>query len=204
MWGPTGRARELAEALQSEACTLHTLHLSYNRVGADGARALAEALRSEACTLHTLNLEDNDVGEDGARALAEALRSEACTLHALSLVDNDVRAGGARALAEALETGPCRLQSIEGAPHASNVLRTRRRLRLSGLFRAVVALAVARKRATEVVFHPSRLKRRGFFNAALEEESQRVRTKKTCQQRRITMNVHTKDHNECHTQFNSN
>ena len=71
--------------------------------------------------------------------------------------------------------GPCRLQSIEGAPRASDVLRTRRCRRLSGLFRAVVALAVARKRATEVVFHPSRLKRRGVFNAALEEESRRVR-----------------------------
>ena len=58
-------------------------------VGAEGARALAEALRSEACTLHTLHLYA-DVGEDGVRTLAEALRSEACTLHTLNLDDNGV------------------------------------------------------------------------------------------------------------------
>ena len=53
-------------------CTLHTLNLMWNSVGAGGARALAEALTSESCTLHTLDLGMNDVGAEGARAFAEA------------------------------------------------------------------------------------------------------------------------------------
>ena len=68
-----GWARALAEALHSDACTLHILiiNLNIDDVGDDGARALAEAmLRSEAYTLHTLDLNANDVGAEGARALA--------------------------------------------------------------------------------------------------------------------------------------
>ena len=67
-----GEMLALAEALRSETCTLHTLHLPYNEVGAEGARALAEALRSESCTLHTLDLHYNGVGADVERDLDEA------------------------------------------------------------------------------------------------------------------------------------
>ena len=125
---------------------------------------------------HTLRLSRDEFGEGGARALAEALRSEACTLHTLILFGRDMGEGGARALAAALETGPCLLESIKGAPRACEVLLIRRRRRFFGLLRAAVALAVARKRAAEVVFHPARLKQQGVFDASLEEDAQRVRT----------------------------
>ena len=113
-----GEMLALVETIKSDTHTLHTLHLPYNEVGAEGARALAEALRSEKCTLHTLDLLNNDVGDDGERDLREA-----------------------RALS-----------------------RARRRPRHHGLLRAIVRLAILRKRACEAVFHPKRLRREGVFD----------------------------------------
>jgi len=114
------------------ACWLHTLDLSYNGVGDEGARARAGAVGSEACSLHTLDLRYNGVGDEGARALAEALR-----------------------------TGPCTLQTITldpGYTFVRDVLFTRRRVRLHGLLRAVVLwLSPARRRAAERAFHPDAL-----------------------------------------------
>ena len=143
-----GEMLALAEAIKSDTCTLHTLYLRDNEVGAEGARALAEALTSETCTLHTLTLQRNFVGDDGARALAEALRSEKCTLHTLDLLNNDVGDDGERDLRE-----------------ARALSRARRRPRHHGLLRAIVRLAILRKRACEVVFHPKRLRREGVFDA---------------------------------------
>ena len=174
-------ARALAEALRSATCTLHTLHLGSNGVGDEGARALAEALRSDTCTLHTLDLGDNGVGADGARALAEALRSETCTLHTLDLGSNGVGDDGARALAEALRSDTCTLHTLHlnidavsddcarVLDEAQALCRTRRRCRHHGLLRAIVMLAILRKRACEAVFHPKRLRREGVFDAWAHE-----------------------------------
>ena len=147
-----GEMLALAEAIMSETCTLHTLHLWSNGVGDDGARALAEASKSDTCTLHTLHLLNNRVGDDGARTLAEALRSETCTLHTLDLRNN--RFGDERA------------RDIDEAQALS---RKRRRCRHRGLMRAIVRLAILRKRASEVVFHPQRLRREGVFDAWAQE-----------------------------------
>ena len=154
-----GEMLALAEAIKSETCTLHTLDLEGNGVGADGARALAETLRSETCTLHTLDLRHNGFGDDGARfgddgahALAEALRSATCTLHTLNLYNNSMGDEGARDIDEA--------QALS---------RKRRRCRHRGLMRAIVNLAILRKRASEVVFHPKRLHREGVFDAWAQE-----------------------------------
>ena len=147
-----GELLALAETLKSEKCTLHTLDLHYNGVGDEGARALAEALRSDTCTLHTLGLRSNGVGDDGARALAEALRSDTCTLHTLHLNIDAVSDDCARVLDE-----------------AQALCRTRRRCRHHGLLRAIVMLAILRKRACEAVFHPKRLRREGVFDAWAHE-----------------------------------
>jgi len=109
--------------------------------------ALVETLKSDTCTLHTLYLDDNEVGADGARALAEALQCDTCTLHTLELDDNGVGADGERAIDE-----------------AQALCRTRRRCRHHGLLRAIVMLAILRKRACEAVFHPKRLRREGVFD----------------------------------------
>ena len=143
-----GEMLALAEALTSETCTLHTLYLVGNEVSDDDARALAKALRSDKCKLHELYLDVNEVRDDGARALAEALRSDKCTLHTLDLRYNGVGADVERDLRE-----------------ARALSRARRRPRHHGLLRAIVRLAILRKRACEVVFHPKRLRREGVFDA---------------------------------------
>ena len=145
-------ARALAEALQCDTCTLHTLDLAGIEVSDDGLRAFAEALRSDTCTLHTMDLNDSEVGDDGARALAEALRSDTCTLHTLHLNSDAVSDDCARVLDE-----------------AQALCRTRRRCRHHGLLRAIVMLAILRKRACEAVFHPKRLRREGVFDAWAHE-----------------------------------
>ena len=52
---------------------------------------------------------------------------------------------------------------------AQALSRTRRRCRHRGLMRAIVNLAILRKRASEVVFHPKRLRREGVFDAWAQE-----------------------------------
>ncbi|XRB09638.1 hypothetical protein NFJ02_41g108000 [Pycnococcus provasolii] len=127
--------------------------LRVNRLRPGELLALAETLKSEKCTLHTLDLTKNNLGDDGARALAEALRSDKCTLHTLYFGNNFGRMND-----------DC-FRALKDAQALSRTRRRRRRFRHHGLLRAIVRLLILRKRASEVVFHPKRLRREGVFDA---------------------------------------
>ena len=64
------RAAEVAELLPSIG---DTLHLSTNRIGAEGAKALSTALPMMT-SLVTLYLGGNSIGAEGAKAICDALR----------------------------------------------------------------------------------------------------------------------------------
>jgi Ran GTPase-activating protein (RanGAP) involved in mRNA processing and transport len=89
-------ARELAKALTGTQ--VHTLHLGSNKLGAQGARELAKALTGTQ--VHTLDLSYNELGAQGARELAKALTET--QVHTLHLGSNKLGDQGARELAKAL------------------------------------------------------------------------------------------------------
>ena len=82
-------------------CTLTSLDLGQNTVGADGATALAKALCSNT-TLRRLDLCQNRVGHDGASLLGKALWQNT-TLQELRLASNNVDDGAAVDLGEGLK-----------------------------------------------------------------------------------------------------
>ena len=96
----------LADALLGNT-VLHTLKLSGNDMGPEGARSLALTLRASRHTgsrLTSLDLEDNGIGAQGCIPLADALRHDHATLRTLGLRGNDVGAAGAAVLGDALAT----------------------------------------------------------------------------------------------------
>lgn len=167
----------LAQAIANENCSLHTLDLHGNDAADVGAGALAKGVASETCSLNTLYLWNNHVGNDGARALAKAIEEPTCSLHTLDLSYNEVGDEGARALVQALQSETCTLHTLDlrwnragddCARDVSDALalsRARRRRRYHGMLRAIVRFLILRQRACEVVFHPTRLRREGVFDA---------------------------------------
>ena len=69
---------------------LHTLYLSGNCIGEEGASALAKVIKAN-CGLKRIHLTGNGVGPDGIRVLMEAMVEceAACSAGNLSLIDND-------------------------------------------------------------------------------------------------------------------
>lgn len=90
-----GRLTDVAAralAAHSDAASLRSLDLSWNRIGPDGARALADGLPG----LVSLRLYHNDVGANGAVAVANAR----WRLTSLNLCGNGIGVEGAAALAQ--------------------------------------------------------------------------------------------------------
>jgi Ran GTPase-activating protein (RanGAP) involved in mRNA processing and transport len=90
-------AADLVKALQGTR--VHTVDLSDNQIGAQGAVDLAKAL--QGTSLHTVNLSGNEIGAQGAADLAKALQGT--SLHTVDLSDNQIGAQGAADLAKALQ-----------------------------------------------------------------------------------------------------
>ena len=77
---------------------VHTLNLTTNQIGDEGAKKLAKILPSTQ--VHTLDLTYNNIGTQGATALAKALPS--VQVHTLNLYGNQIDAEGASELAKVL------------------------------------------------------------------------------------------------------
>ena len=80
---------------------LHTLNLSSNKIGSDGAQVLSKVL-VHCKKLHCLDLTSNGIGDDGVVALAEGLK-DLTSLLELRLLDNRISSKGVLALVEVLK-----------------------------------------------------------------------------------------------------
>ena len=80
---------------------LHTLNLSYNKIGLEGAKYLGEGLK-HCSAIHTLILYQNQIGDEGAKCLGKGLKY--CSkLYKLSLAANKIGDVGAKGLGEGLK-----------------------------------------------------------------------------------------------------
>ena len=87
-----------------DAKASHTIYLSHNGIGAQGARDLAERLE-DARIPHTIDLSHNGIGDQGVRDLAEQLK-DARIPHTIYLSRNGIGAQGARDLADMMRIAP--------------------------------------------------------------------------------------------------
>jgi len=82
-----------------EGTRVHTLDLSRNQIGAEGASQLAQHL--QGTSVHTLDLSFNQIGDAGASQLAQHLQGT--SVHTLDLSLNQIGTAGASQLAQHLE-----------------------------------------------------------------------------------------------------
>lgn len=113
-------------------CTLHSLDLSYTRLGLSGAKSLAGVLTLRGCALTSLRLDGCSLGADGVAALSAALGESAkcAPIKTLRLEYNGMGVEGTKHLAVAMPSRPtltalfigCNALSSAGARHLASAI----------------------------------------------------------------------------------
>ena len=108
-----GGVISLSQALQSSACKVTTLNLSVNRIADAGIISLSQALQSSACEVTTLDLSVNRIADAGIISLSQALQSPACKVTTLNLRRNQITDAGVISLSGALQSPACKVTSLD-------------------------------------------------------------------------------------------